>query len=545
MVTERTIVNGLIIGASLLLVPFLISESFEVDLLPIMIIAGLVALLVSFFVLKDSLCLWPYFGCYVLGALNFLPLPLNASHIFCILLIFYYITGYILIRQKGITLGKGRFLWPILIVTAIVLYHNHNFKLHAFGTGGTTEGERPAFLLYLGVLAYFCGINVKTPSVDLLSKVPLYCVVLTIISSLPFVLTTLDPGLAPYLYYITDSVNVEAYVDTLTTSSGADSGGIGRLGGFARLGGAVMLYLLCHYPIGTWVRPERWWVACVASLCLALTISSGYRSILFGALTTIMAATWCFYSWRALILPAIITMLLLIFYVAASNDLIEVPLNKLPNIAQRSLSFLPGNWDPEAIASADSSNDFRKNIQDVYIKEYLQKSPLIGNGFEIDTQKFNALSDRLQSGSGVEDKEYLQAQVFIEGKLFHTGWISLYDCVGIIGGLAFFALGWNEIITNARFIFGPKADRQSALFPTYVWLLSTSLPGFLSYFTVFGDFGQTFLGLLITAIVLSHLLDFEKAVDIPIALAHRRGEVVRRPLIGSAPNYGGSAGHYR
>jgi MFS family permease len=534
MITERTIINFLIIGASFILVPFVISSSLSVDYLPVLIFGGLIALIVAFFFLKEKLCLCPMLGGSVLGSLNFLPLPLKAPHIACILLILYYISGYVIIRQKPIKIGKPSFLWPILIVTLIVLYHNHSLNVRVMGGG--TEGAKPAILLYLVVLAYFCGINISSPSVDFFSKVPLISVILTAITCIPFILTTFLPSLAPYLYYITDNVNVQAYLETQAGPQAVE--GIGRLSALGPLGEVLQAYLICHYPIGSWLRPERWWVAGLSFICLILVLSTGFRNNLFGYAMLIMVATCCYYSWRALFLPMALFIMALLFFVASSNNLISLPEDKLPLVAQRTLSFLPGDWDKEAIDSAKSSNKFRQDIQDVYIREYMEKSPLIGNGFNIDSNEFNRLSDLIRNGGAAgEDAAYLTAKTFIEGKEFHTGWLSVYDAVGIIGSLAFVALGLNEILVSGHFIFKPKADRRSSLFPLYVWLFCGIASGMVGFFTVFGDFGQTFSNFCIYAIVLSHLLDIENTTDVPLVLPDRKGQVEFTGLKGALYGY--------
>ena len=56
---------------------------------------------------------------------------------------------------------------------------------------------------------------------------------------------------------------------------------------------------------------------------------------------------------------------------ASSSKVIHLPTDKLPLIAQRTLSFLPGDWSEDALESAKASNEFRQDIQDVYMKEYL------------------------------------------------------------------------------------------------------------------------------------------------------------------------------
>ena len=525
MVTERTIINALIIGASFIIAPFLISSTLSFDYLPTLVFGGLLALLWAFFFLKETLCIWPLIGGSVAGSLNFLPLPLNATQVFCILLILYYMTGYVIIRQKRIKLGKTKFLWPILTVTLVLLYHNHSLNLAVLG--GDTEGAKPAYLSYLVVLAYFCGINLSNPSVRFLSKVPLYCVIAMVISTIPYVLSTYIPSLAPLLYSVTDSVNVSAYMATqtpITASSDADSA-IGRLLALGPLGGTLQLYLLCRYPIGTWLRPSRWWVAALSLACFVIVIVSGYRNFIFGFLILTMVGAWCYYSWRSLVLPAAILIGAFMLLAASSNNLVYLPTNKLPSIAQRSLSFLPGDWDEDAIESAKSSDDFRKHIENVYIKEYLRKSPFFGNGFAIDKKEFDALNAAMLRGEGSKDDGYLEAQTYITGKLFHTGWISVYDCVGIIGSIGFVALAWNVIRTAAHFIFGPKADRRSPLFPLYVWIMGSALPMMISYFTVYGDFKESFMDLCIYAMVLSQLSDIENSAEVPVPLSDHKGQV--------------------
>jgi hypothetical protein len=206
-------------------------------------------------------------------------------------------------------------------------------------------------------------------------------------------------------------------------------------------------------------------------------------------------------------------------------------------IAQRTMSFLPGDWDDEALESAKSSDAFRKGIQDVYIKEYLVKSPLLGNGFDINTKEFDNLNNMLEHGYPGLDQDYLQSKVFIEGKIFHVGWVSLYDTVGIIGFLVFIVLGWNEIRVSAHFVFGPKADHQSPLFPLYVWMLCGTVPTMIGFFTVFGDFAVTFMSMCVTGIVLSQLSDIENSSKVTTALPDRKREVEFSGLSGSHYDY--------
>jgi hypothetical protein len=106
--------------------------------------------------------------------------------------------------------------------------------------------------------------------------------------------------------------------------------------------------------------------------------------------------------------------------------------------------------------------------------------------------------------------------------------------VGIIGTIAFVILAFNELAILAHFIFGAKADHRSPLYPLYVWLMINILGMMISYFTVFGDFQDTFKNLCVYAIVLSQLMGIESTREVPIAIAEFTPEFSRL----SGANYG-------
>jgi len=95
-------------------------------------------------------------------------------------------------------------------------------------------------------------------------------------------------------------------------------------------------------------------------------------------------------------------------------------------------------------------------------------------------------------------------------KNFHVGWISLYDAVGLIGGIAFVALSLNLIGMSGWFIFHRGADMHSSLFPIKVWLFSNFTSSCVNYFITFGSFNSSFIGMMMTSIILVHLSVIER-----------------------------------
>jgi len=496
MLSERTIINGLLLLGGMVLGPYLIILTLEANQLALLSVCGLVFLIWIFFFVRDRICIFPVIGGYFGGNLNFLPFGFTLVEVFSLTAIFYYLLNYVVFKRRPITLGPRYFLFPILIIGAIVLYHDHSVGLKVLGGG--SEGSRPGLLIIVAIVTYFCGINIPSPSLTFLGRLPLYCTGLSILSTIPFLLTTYFPGLAPYVYYVSGNINLDAYAESVAGTATSD---IGRNGGWSQLGGTLVTTLICYFPISTWWRPKRWIFIVLSCLCFYLILLSGFRNNLFGFLTFIFIATLCYTGWRILFfLPLLAIMPLAI--IAIQNDHIYGV--ELPSTVQRSMSFLPGKWDSDIINSANASNDFRHNIKRLYLSEYFAKSPWIGNGFTFNPSEAEQL-DAMTKVPGIGDSEYYITKAFIVSKNFHVGWISMYDAVGIIGAGAFINLSIFLIWASGCFIFRKNVDIKSRLFPLKVWLFCNLASGSIGYFLTFGSFSQSFIGMCSIAIALVHL----------------------------------------
>lgn len=504
IVVDQKLISAAIWILSLILVPMALTNALEGDFMLMGVLGGLSGLLFIFFVLKEGTCALPIIGLYFAGRLNFLPFGLTAPSIFTLGLVIYVFFEYFALKQRNVSPGPPILYIPILIITVIVGYHNRQVGLHALGS--SAEGSRQGLMMMLGPLAYICGSSVFPPSVTFLSRIPWYCLLLGIITSIPNLLTSFFPGLAPYLYYLTDNVNLDAYRESL----GYDTD-IVRGGGFGSIGMYLELFLIAYYPIYSWWRPHRWWVSILFLISFVGVIEGGFRSsmALYGFI--FLVGTWCYCSWRSLFLLPVACLVVFTVSVCAQSGLVDLPLSM-----QRSLSFLPGRWDAVVLESTAGSNDFRQNIEQVYKREYLYKSPWVGNGFLFDTREADMLTD--MSRYGDTGDHYFTAKAFIVSKTYHVGWISLYDTVGLIGGIAFVALGVSMIWMSSRAVWG-RIDYQAPLFPLKVWLLCNITREFVGYFTVFGDIRNSFPAACAYAIILIHLYRVERGMNLNPAAA--------------------------
>ena len=497
MLTERSIINFLVWTGGLILGPYLAITAVELNPYPVGIFAGACLLALVFGYMRDRMALVPLIGLSVAGKINLIPVLHPApSEFFPLLAILYYVIAYLALQRKMVLTGPLLFFVPIAVLAGIILYHEHSFGLRSLGNG--KEGGRGAVFVLVAAITYVCGVSMNSPSPRFLSLIPVFCAGAVTLSAIPYIVTTYYPGAAPLFYIFTDNINENAYAASVLVETD-----IVRNQAQAGVGASIVSVLLAYFPIYTWWRPHRWWVALLALCGVGLVIMGGYRSALSTFGVTVLISIWCYSSWRALfIIPPMV--LAVVLAVSLQNSHVI----QLPESAQRSLAFLPGDWDREVLASTDSSNEFRQKIQQVYMKEDARKSPFLGNGISYDEADFERYTYLAKYGE-VPDG-YYTTEMFVTGKMFHIGWISLYDAVGIVGFAPFVFLLLALIGRTAQMIFRKGVNRRSPLFPVKVWMLSNLGAYLFGYFTVFGDFKEAFPCFCYFAVLWTHLYRVEK-----------------------------------
>jgi hypothetical protein len=473
LLTDRSIINFLVWTAGLIAAPYLALTAIHGNFIPFGVVMGTALLVWIFGVFKDGMCILPMVSLFCAGRFNFLPFKMSLSEIALLAMIGYYFIAYFALKRQFMRVGPWMLAIPILAIGAIITIDEPNFGLRVMG--GTREGGSGALFMVLSSMAYVCGVSVNTPSVRLLSLTPFIALIIACISSIPYLATTYFPATAPYFYLLTEQVNASAYVaETL------QAGGIIRESAQAQLGLTVLLCLMAYYPVSVWWQPKRVWLCLVGAAAIFAVILGGYRSELVGLFIETVVITFCYLTWRTLLVVPFFIFAVALMVMAHSNHLITLPLS-----AQRTLDFLPGDWDSEVVANSDASNDFRSRIIHVYLTEYATAHPWLGNGISYNGSDFE-LYNYLQQTQPTAD-EYWQSKTFITGKMFHTGWISMYDSVGLVG--SFFYLWGISVLfyLTGRSVFGKPINRKSPLFPVKAWLFSFTVLQFVSFFVVYGD----------------------------------------------------------
>jgi len=428
--TVQKLIFGLITLGSFLAAPWLTNELLGGNSLPLVFLFGVGFLLLFVFVLRDNCWIAVPLCLPMTGSLNILPIKFSPAELSILLVIGYVVLQMFMTKRQSISLGPPEVWIPGILFAGVLLYHwgkGGGLGLSMFG--GEASGGRRFFTILSGMLVLPALLWFPLGKSPWLSRVPLLYLIGSILEFTPFAVSSAVPALAPHIYRIYSSVNIEAYAGAQAFRD--DS--LVRVGQIGPLCLALQLALLCYFPPRDWIRPSRWFVVPLSILTLGGTIWSGFRSYLFNyvvlsSVALFLRARYIFFLGIPVLAGAIA------FLVAGQGSLFNLPLT-----IQRTLSPFPGKWDRNALKSAEGSNEFRDDIKRVYKSDFMEKAGWLGDGYKFDARY---MADR---GADIgtmrmEASGDAMAKGYITVRDHHVGWVALHHVTGWVGFGAFVLL---------------------------------------------------------------------------------------------------------
>jgi hypothetical protein len=224
----------------------------------------------------------------------------------------------------------------------------------------------------------------------------------------------------------------------------------------------------------TMITPLYWFrFLCFFCACLAVALS-GFRSGLIAIVAFIVISSVLHRGWSDLVPMGAIGIPALVILIAMQGTILE-----LPRSIQRSLSFLPGRWDPVAVGEARHSTQWRVEMWKIMLTEdkYID-SKWLGDGFGMSKRQLAIMQSTRRTGlEGQED--------FLVIGNVHSGPLSTIRYAGYVGFAIFMAL----LIISARLAWG--LARRAKETPFFSLALFIAIPVIYSPFNfvfVFGSF---------------------------------------------------------
>ena len=480
--TTQKVCLALITFVFFIVAPWITSQTIGGNITPLLSFLCVGFLLIVVFVVRDRCWMIIPFTLPIEGNLNFLPLNFSIQEISIIAVFLYLIYRTIFGLNVAWRLGPASIWVPLVLLLSIIIYHW--FESRDIGIkllGGTSWGGRKYFTVLIAsfgmvLLNSFPGIRWAD-----LQKVPLLYFLGSFIDILPDILTTFVPATAPLVFRFYSGVNLVEYGAALQGNFGGEAG-ISRIASLAKVGTACSLVVLCYNPTRVWLSPTKLWIIPILLVSLLITAASGFRSHLVKLSISCFAAIYST-ARSAVLLPAVAGLLGLMALVLLQGRAFDLPI-----VMQRSLSFLPGEWDAKAIAEAKSSSQWREKMKTLFYKEYFQKAPLIGHGYHYraelakqETDSYLAIAQRQRDAAD----EYADVRGFIEMRQPHEGPLHALLVSGVLGAFFFCAFCFGVIFYCLRSI---QNTPSKAITPIQVWSFALLLSQLFSFLFLFGDY---------------------------------------------------------
>ena len=166
---------------------------------------------------------------------------------------------------------------------------------------------------------------------------------------------------------------------------------------------------------------QRIWLFLSYFVCLALVLLSGKRMAMLAMVVVPLISA---IAWRQFI-PIFVALILatasLIALTAGHGQLFQLPL-----VAQRTISFLPGDWDPEMEHMAGGKDEWREELR-FWATQMIKAAPWVGSGFALNIQETSMAAAMGERGGTMD----IQVASYVLGRSWHNTWLGYAADFGI------------------------------------------------------------------------------------------------------------------
>jgi hypothetical protein len=349
----------------------------------------------------------------------------------------------VVLRRTRLNMGNRFDLLLIACFMGVLTLHGLHDRFGMRFLGSSVWGGRNYVNVYVGLAAFFVIQSIPM-SQKIWAKLPYLVLAVTGFDLLIAVITTIFPSSIYKIYPFYSAVSTAGIQEIITGSSVATA----RVGGWGNFGFILIILVLASVPLNHLLRPSSFWRSIVFVTGTLAVLSSSFRSAVLNTLAAVITAGIRDLKFAVLFLVPFLAAILFGLSVLNSQFL------TLPKQIQRSLAFVPGNWDIEMKQDAASSNDFRRRVWMLWTREYFPVHPWLGRGFGFRSQwAENAIS---------ESNPYKDVQTVEVGNI-HNGFLAALDAFGIIGTTFFIIWNIRLIARTFRVSFGRNDAVGNAL----------------------------------------------------------------------------------
>jgi hypothetical protein len=287
---------------------------------------------------------------------------------------------------------------PFLLYTgwaALIYFHN---PIGFSGFGASSGGGRFYLKIFLAFAAFLIVANQRITNRDCK-----WILIGTVVGS------ALDLGKMLVFYYIFGGG--EMFADPLESYSWQQQ--------LSTVPLVIVLVLFARYSSAEILSLTKIWRSFLLFVCIPIILLSGKRAAVGSLVLYPAIAAFCRREFRYVFLWVVCALVGAAVLVGGQGTVFHLPLT-----AQRSLSWLPGQWDPQLAFMEGGKDQFRTNLRSLAV-EKIRRDPWIGRGYDVQLQA----AQRLMSTMG-NKSDALITQMAL-GSQWHNQWLGYAADLGI------------------------------------------------------------------------------------------------------------------
>jgi hypothetical protein len=398
-------------------------------------VAGIIAAIpaaVIFVKLKTNIWVLLPISWYLTGKFNWLPLPLTVRDL-CFMAVIFAFTLFFATRTlpwKRKTSTLDYLIYINLAYLAIVFARN---PVGFWAMQSSMVGGRPYFEIGLAFGAFMILSRVQIT--DFIAKIfPLFFVIPAWFVGILDVIGRVFPQTG----YVLNSFYSGVGTGGATAAFQAEAEiGTTRMTGLQNAGVSSMLALCAKYNPITLISPLYPHRVMMLTIAFGAIFLSGFRSSLLFAFMVLLLSSILRGRLRDLWVGAGVGVIALIMLISMQGSVLQLPLTM-----QRALSWLPGDWNQEAVMDAEESSRWRVEMWGwAWNDNRILRDRVWGQGFGLSIDDMNLIASSLIAGGGGasllggSDRE----NFMITGS-FHSGPLSTIKYIGIVGLCLYYPL---------------------------------------------------------------------------------------------------------
>ena len=405
-------------------------------------VAGIIAAIpavVIFVKLKTNIWVLLPIGWFLTGRLPWLPLPFTLRDL-CFMAVIFFFTLFFATRALPWKrkIGTLDYLIYINLAYLATVYVRNPVGVWAFHS--SMVGGRSYFEILLAFGA-FMVLSRVSPSDTIAKLFPFFFLVPTGFVAILDLVARAMPQLSYPLAMIYSGVG--SIADNAGLGAAAEVGQ-DRVTGFKDFGFVSVLALCARYNPITLLSPLYPVRIALFAAALAAIFLSGFRAIFLAAAVFYVLATLLRRRGRDIIVAAGVGVAALALLISLQGNVVQFPLTM-----QRALSWLPGDWNQEAVDDAQGSSRWRyEMVEWAWNDNTILRNKIWGQGIGFSFDDMNLIAASMMAGEGGatllggSDREN-----FMVTGTFHNGPISAIKCVGAVG---LFLYAWLLIYLAVR-----------------------------------------------------------------------------------------------